>query len=146
LAGVRDAITQAGLPIDKAWFVQRPYAVGEGASGLRAIMLASGDPTTSDRPTAILGGNDLLAMGALLEAPDLGLQVPRDLSIIGFDDLELAAQLRPSLTTIRVPTAEMSTIAADYLLGTLEGQVMARNTEVSVDLIARESTAKPPSN
>lgn len=138
LAGVRDAITQAGLPINEAWFVQRPYAVGEGAAGLRTIMMGS------DRPTAILGGNDLLAMGALLEAPDLGLRVPKDISIIGFDDLELAAQLRPSLTTIRVPTTEMSNIAADYLLGTLEGLVMPHNTEVNVDLIVRESTTKPP--
>ena len=138
LAGVNDAITDAGLPINKAWFVQRPYAVAEGAASLRKIM------ATSTPPTAILCGNDILAIGALLEAPALGLQVPTDLSIIGFDDLELAAQIRPSLTTIRVPTRAMSRIAADYLLGTLEGQAMPTSTEVSVDLMIRDSTAKPP--
>jgi LacI family transcriptional regulator len=95
-------------------------------------------------PTAILCGNDVLAFGALFEAQRLGIEVPKALSIIGFDDLELANQLQPALTTVRVPTDEMWRAAADRLLAMLRGETAPRRTEIEVSLVVRGSTAPAP--
>jgi len=108
-----------------------------GSRGLRAA------PWTR-APTAVLCGNDVLAFGALLEAQRLGIEVPKALSIVGFDDLELANQLQPALTTVRVPAEEMWRTAGDRLLAALRGEVVPRRTEVEVSLVVRGSTAAAP--
>jgi len=70
--------------------------------------------------------------------------VPKSLSIIGFDDLELANQLHPALTTVRVPAEEMWQVAADRLLAALRGETVQRRTEIEVSLVVRGSTAAAP--
>ena len=136
--GVSEAMAARGLDLPADRIVEQPYTLDGGAQGLRILM--SGDQP----PTAIFCGNDVLACGAALEAPRLGLRVPADLSIVGFDDLELASHVEPNLTTVRVPTAEMGRKAADYLIGALEGRDVPRATEIKVSLIVRDSTAPPP--
>ncbi|MEJ8824559.1 substrate-binding domain-containing protein [Variovorax humicola] len=74
----------------------------------------------------------------------VGVEVPKDLSVVGFDDLEMARHLHPALTTMRVPTEAMWSTAADRLLGTLAGETPPRNTEVEVALVVRESTGPAP--
>jgi len=83
-------------------------------------------------------------MGALLEAQRLGLAVPDDLSIIGFDDLELARHLFPPLTTLHVPTEAMWVTAAERLIDALERRPVPAATEVLVELIVRGSTGPVP--
>jgi LacI family transcriptional regulator len=96
-------------------------------------------------PTALICGNDVLAFGALLECAAAGVDVPRSMSVIGFDDLELARQWRPALTTVHVPTEQMWTLAAEYLLGRLDGSVgEPLQRELEVELVVRESSARPP--
>ncbi len=90
-------------------------------------------------------GNDVLAFGAMLEAANLGLQVPHDLSIVGFDDLEMARHLQLALTTVRVPTEAMWTTAADRLVAAIRGEAFARSTEIDVALVVRQSSGPAPS-
>lgn len=95
-------------------------------------------------PTAIICGNDILAIGALLEAEAMGIDVPGTLSISGFDDIEIAAHSRPSLTTVRVPDREMGELAAQYLIDRLAGRDCDSPAMLDVLLVERESTGKAP--
>jgi LacI family transcriptional regulator len=80
----------------------------------------------------------------LIEAQARGIDVPRALSVTGFDDMELVAQTPPGLTTVRIPTAELGHRTARHLLARLNGEETARRTELAVELIVRGSTAPPP--
>lgn len=137
LEGVRRALGERGLDLPREFLIERPYRIAEGQFALRALM------TTSPRPTAVICGNDQLAFGALIECGRQGISVPRDVSIVGFDDLEFAGQIVPALTTIHVPAEEIGHRAAEYLLATINGQPTATTTEVAVSLIIRESSAPP---
>jgi LacI family transcriptional regulator len=92
------------------------------------------------RPTAVICGNDVLALGALIECQRLGIRVPEDVSVTGFDDLEISRHFCPSLTTMRVPTEQMWQRAADYLIGQIEADPVEVGREIEVSLIVREST------
>ena len=85
----------------------------------------------------------MLATGALLEARRLGLDVPRDLSIVGFDDLEIAHHLDPGLTTMRVPTEAMWHTAAERLIALLKNEPVPPVAPIDVTLVVRGSTAPP---
>ena len=140
LAGTRSALEKAGLSLPPQWCVERRYGLAEARDGLRALLAA--DPA----PTAILCGNDVLAHGAMLEAASLGIRVPQQLSVIGFDDLDMARHLQPALTTLHVPAEEMWRTAAERLLSALSGQVPQANTQISVELVVRDSTGPAPAS
>ncbi|MEJ7687815.1 MAG: substrate-binding domain-containing protein [Variovorax sp.] len=110
----------------------------EAREGLRKLL------ATTPAPTAILCGSDVLAHGALLAAATLGVRVPEQLSIVGFDDLEMARHMQPALTTLRVPAEEMWRAAAERLLAALSGQACAMNTVINVELVVRASTGPAP--
>ena len=95
------------------------------------------------RPTAVVCGNDVQAIGALAECHAQGIAVPREISVTGFDDLEMAAVVTPALTTVHFPTAELGTYAAQHLLARLAGKPFAARTELPVSLVVRASTAAP---
>ncbi|WP_277188076.1 LacI family DNA-binding transcriptional regulator [Caballeronia sp. BR00000012568055] len=95
-------------------------------------------------PTAIICGNDTLAIGALLEANAMGLDVPGVVSVSGCDDIELAAQIHPPLTTIRVPDREMGEIAAEYLIDRIAGKTPDFPAMLEASLIERESIGPVP--
>jgi len=80
----------------------------------------------------------------MLEALALGIDVPKAISITGFDDMELAAQIPPGLTTVRIPTAEIGRRTAQHILARLNGETRDKRTELEVDLVVRGSTAPPP--
>lgn len=137
--GVREALARRGLQLDKGHFIEIPYGVREGRDGLRSVL--AGAATT--RPTAVVCGNDLLAFGAIFEAASMGLEVPGDLSVVGFDDTELSSHIPPGLTTMHVPSAEMGERTADYLVDRIEGEAVRHRTRVEVRLVVRGSTAPP---
>jgi len=139
VAGVREALAARALPFPDRRLVERPYRVIEGRLGLRALMAS--DPGI----TAVVCGNDVLAGGVLIEAQALGLSVPRDLSVAGFDDLDWAAQIPPGLTTLALPAKEIGHLAADYLIDALSGKSVPHAIEVEVKLILRGSTGPVPS-
>jgi LacI family transcriptional regulator len=138
LAGMRDALGAAGIALPPQRVVERPYGIAAARDGLQRLMAAS------PPPTAIVCGNDVLAFGALFEAQRLGLAVPRDLSIVGFDDLDLASHLQPALTTVHVPAAAMWRRAADLVLALLRGEPPPPAAEVQVSLVVRGSTGPAP--
>ncbi len=94
--------------------------------------------------TAVIGGNDPLAIGALLRMPRRGIDVPDAMSIAGFDDIELAGELSPGLTTIHVPSAEIGREAGRRLLARLAGKTVPVLKEMPAPLIVRGTTGPPP--
>jgi LacI family transcriptional regulator len=97
-----------------------------------------------DRPSAILVQNDEMAVGVMLAARELGLSIPDDLSIAGFDDAEVSRIAWPRLTTVRQPVFEMAVAATDMLIADLEGRPAQRQTHHTNTLLIRESTASWP--
>ena len=137
LEGVREALGARGVTLAPGRVVEKPYTLAAGREGLREVM--AGTP----RPTAMICGNDVLAIGALAECQARGLAVPRDISVTGFDDMEIAAVVTPPLTTVHFPTAELGAYAAQHLLARLAGRTVASRTELPVELVVRASTAPP---
>ncbi len=138
VTGIRKALAERDLALPQEHLLERPYRIAEGQLALRALI------ATEQPPTAIICGNDQLAFGALIECGRQGIAVPRQLSIAGFDDLEFASQIVPSLTTVHVPAEEIGRRAAEYLLARIAGGSAPITTEVMTNLIIRESTAPPP--
>lgn len=139
LAGVRTALAAAGLPLPASRIVERRYGIAPAREGLQQLLQGP----AGERPTAVVCGNDVLATGALFEAQRLGLDVPRELSIVGFDDLELASHLHPALTTVHVPAEAMWRRAAEQVLAQLAGEAAPPSWEVEVSLVVRGSTGPP---
>lgn len=136
--GVKDALAPSGLALEKGRLLERHYEIEEGGAAFRHLMQA-------DRPpTAIVCGNDVLAFGAILEGNRLGIDIPKQVSVIGFDDLVLSRHLSPSLSTIQIPTEEMWCRAADTLLALLADQEVPKAIEIDVSLVVRESTGTAP--
>lgn len=96
--------------------------------------------------TAIFATNDLMAIGAMQAAADLGKRVPDDLSVIGLTDIELAHQFRPALTTVRLPTAEIAARSVALTLDMVDGGTPAQELYLvrSPELVVRQSTGRPP--
>lgn len=97
---------------------------------------------SEDRSTAIVAGNDLIALGVLRAARAQGLECPRDVSVVGFNDMMFAEEFTPPLTTVRVPTVEMGVAAAKLLLRMIEtGDREVDGVRLPVSLVVRGSTA-----
>ena len=138
IAGVRRALEAEGLDLPNARISQQPFSLAGGRAGL-AQLLGLAEP-----PTAVVCGNDLLAVGVLLEAEQRGLVVPRDLSVVGIDNLQIASHISPSLTTVHLPTAELGRAVAEHLLARLRGELRNSRTEMPIELIERRSSGPPP--
>lgn len=117
-----------------------PAALGVGA-GLRAAHTALTGP--GPRPTALICDDDILAAGACKAVRRLGLRVPEDVSVTGFDDLALAVAVEPELTTVRLPAEAFGEAGMRALLTVLDGRPAAPCT-LPVELVTRGSTAPPP--
>lgn len=141
LAGYREAFAAAGLEPDDVPVFSGDYRQQSGAE--LAEVALSGDAAV--RPTALLCANDLMAIGALEYCRSVGLGVPQDVSIAGFDDVPVASLLTPRLTTVRNPARDMG-YAAAQLLFELLGDPAARREQDPIPVTAqiRESVGPPP--
>jgi LacI family transcriptional regulator len=135
--GVREALAQRGLGLGPGRLVEKAYALSAGREGMRELL------QQKPRPTAVICGNDVIAIGALAECHALGLAVPGDISLTGFDDMEIAAVVPPGLTTVHFPTAELGAHAARHLIARLAGESLEARVELPVELVVRGSTAPP---
>jgi LacI family transcriptional regulator len=96
-----------------------------------------------DLPTAIVCGNDVLALSILLECQRQRIDVPSQVSITGFGDIALAAEIDPGLTTVRSPRGEIGHLAAEYLLASIEGRDYGVPITIDVNLVVRGTTGAP---
>ncbi len=143
LAGFRETLARHGIAVDDDLVLQAPSEVHTGYELARTLL------SRPDRPTALFCYNDRMAMGAYRAANELGLEVPRDLSVVGFDNQELiAANLHPGLTTVALPHYEMGAWAVETVVRLLEDGdgTDHRHDPVLLDcpLIVRGSVAAPP--
>jgi LacI family xylobiose transport system transcriptional regulator len=137
--GYRAAMDAAGVPIDPDLLSHGPFHVDEGVGRARHLLRLPG------RPTAIITGNDLQALGVYQAAREARLHIPEDVSVVGFDDLPIARWVSPPLTTIRQPLFEMAEAAAELVLDLAEGIPPAQpRMELATELVVRESTGAPP--
>lgn len=137
--GFRSAMTSAGLTIRPDWIRYGNFHI-EGGSGNGRELLAA-----EDRPTAIFAGSDLQALGVLDAARGLGLRVPEDFSVVGYDDIPLAKWVSPTLTTVHQPLKEMAREAARLAIRMSQGPLdSVPRMDLATSLVVRESTAPPP--
>lgn len=140
LEGYRRACERAGL----AWYTDvtvletRDNTHEEGRAAAAALL------ALDSRPTAILAMSDRLALGALAEAQSQGINVPRELSIVGFDDISDAARSQPSLTTVHLSHVEKGQKAGKLIIDLLKSRFPVESVTLETELVVRESSAKAP--
>jgi LacI family transcriptional regulator len=136
--GFVEAMRLAGLDIDDRLIGTCDFSY---ACGFRTAV----DIIGAHRPSAILAGADLIALGAVDAARAHGLRVPEDISVVGFDDLPQATQSFPGLTTVRQPLHDMGQTAARALLSITDGQtLLTDDIRLTTSLVVRNSTARAP--
>ncbi|MGU7773779.1 LacI family DNA-binding transcriptional regulator [Burkholderia sp. MR1-5-21] len=135
--GVRDALAERGLGISAAHMVEGFWGVGVGRQLFSQVM------NTPQPPTVIICGNGSFAIGAMLEAIRSGYDIPRELSLVGFDDFELMSELPIPITTVRVPSAEIGRTAASMILTELSGERRPTSVECDAEIVIRASSAPP---
>ena len=136
LEGHRRALSEAGLPINPQLIFNGDYSEEDGKIGLLELM-------ARDVPfTALVCANDWMASGAISCARDLGMSLPHDLSVVGFDDVVFAHHVFPRLTTVSNPIAEMAEMSAKYILNKVYGQANNVQLYFEPSLVVRESTVK----
>jgi len=135
-SGFEEALAERGLTLAKPYAVEGAYTYDSGVEKGRELL------SMAEPPTAIFAGNDEMAAGVLQAARQLGIRVPEDVSVVGFDDFQIASRLWPTLTTVRTPTREIGRLAVERLMGRDDDSRDPKGRLPS--LVVRESTAPPP--
>lgn len=139
LQGYRDALAEIGIPFDPELVREGDFTQPTGFRQGQALL------EIAERPTAIIASNDVMAFGTMDAAKSRGLTIGHEISIIGFDDIFMASQTYPSLTTIRQPMAGMGEAALEMLVALLQGRpVLNHRRELPTELIIRASTGRNP--
>ena len=136
--GYRESLIAAGIPFDTDLIRDGGYQADLTSQGARELL------TLPDRPTAVFAANDKSALGVMSVARELGLRVPEDLSIVGFDDIPEAASAAPPLTTMAQPLHDLGARALTMLIQLLEGKEVVSHVELPATLIVRASTGPAP--
>jgi len=136
--GARDALTEKGFAPSALSVVEMNYSISNGGTALAELLRKDTDIT------AVLCGNDVLAVGALKMAKKLGLSVPRDLSITGFDDIEISTIADPEITTVHVPHRQMGRKAAQYLAQFINDKSQPEAPEPLETVFYERGTLAPP--
>ncbi len=138
-AAYHTSLAAAGIRPEPAFEVASDPQAGPGRQAAAALL------DLPEPPTAIFAFNDSIAFGVLRAARDRGLRVPEDLSVVGFDDIEPAILVTPTLTTVHQPLSEMGRTAVNVLVRLLERRASETpHIELATRLVVRESTAPPP--
>lgn len=140
LQGVEAALERHGLTLDPANVIHCGWAAPDGFEGFKRVLELDDDR----RPTGLIASSDFLAFGVMRAAADAGLQLPGDLSIVGFDGIEACEYSLPRLTTIEQPIADIATASVRILAELLDGESRdTRSVLFRPRLVERESTAPP---
>ena len=138
-AGVRAALAEAGLELDKRCVAYGAIDLTTASSMMRRLL------SLRDRPTAVIGTNDVFAVGAMVACRELGVRIPDEISITGVDNTELGATQTPPLTSIRTPIVEIGKAAGEQLIARIEGRPFEAFQMLPFELVVRRSTSAPGS-
>ncbi len=139
LAGFRDTLKKHKIPFDSKLVFPGDWTFAAGMTGARKLLACE------PRPTAIFASNDDLAAGVLFTAHQLGIRVPKQLTVTGFDDVPLAQQVWPPLTTMRQPILQIAQMATHLLTDLIKKHpVKTVHYDIPTELIVRESAAAAP--
>jgi len=139
VVGFREAVLDAGLTVEPDWIIQGDYSMATG------IAAAEQFAAMKKRPTAVFSGNDEMAIGFISRLRQLGIECPRDVSVMGFDDINISQHYWPPLTTMRQPREEIGQIATDAVIDIIEGTPSESgplHVTLTAPLVIRESTAR----
>ena len=140
LEGAEALLGERGIDVPRRWRIEAVYSV---AAAKRACVDLIGSGAV---PTGLVAGNDVLAQGAVFAATALAVGVPDQISVVGIGDFSGSAEMTPSLTTVRLPAAEIGEAGAEVLLELVRSErrrlLVRRN--LPLELVARASTAPPP--
>lgn len=134
-AGFEAAMAKAGLTVRPEWVIEGDFELAGGNSAMTTLL------ALPERPTAVFVGNDMMAVGALRALADAGVSVPEQMSLVGYDNIELAHYLVPALTSIEQPKAGMGALAVDTLLARIKAPDSSRRVlTLTPELIVRDSS------
>jgi len=132
-----ESMREIGAPVKGSWVREGNHRLEGGTACMHAIL------DTGDVPTAVLCSNDVTAIGVLHALAASGLRVPQDMSVVGFDDIQMARFTVPPLTTIRMSPDDLTSAAVDSLIaqiGAAEGESIALPKEIKTNLVVRQTT------
>jgi LacI family transcriptional regulator len=135
---VRHAMDQADISPGNLHIIETEYGIETGAMAFQQLV------ESGTVPTVVFCGNDVLAVGAMKQAQKMGFNVPSDISITGFDDIEIARVVSPELCTVHVPHRKMGARAADILIDMVEGHPYPHTTQLDASLEIRGSLSAAP--
>jgi DNA-binding LacI/PurR family transcriptional regulator len=136
--GYKSGLLKNGIELDHELVFRGNYTFGSGVSGAEYYL------SLKQRPTAIICANDSMALGAISKLHQEGLEVPRDISVVGFDDINIAGQVTPPLTTVSVPVDTIAERAFEMLQSQIEGKALDnRHVALEAHLVARSTSRAP---
>ena len=135
--GAREACEQAGVPFDETRYVETRFSLEDAYNAARNFFATRSDTT------AVFAMSDMVAMGVIRALKDIGRRVPEDVSVVGFDGVEMGKYFIPSLSTIVQPQEEIARQSVDVLLDMMEKDGSARHLTVTAAPLLRESIASP---
>ena len=133
--GFEEGLAEKGLKLEPKYVAEGAYTFESGIACAEHLL------ATSPRPTAIFASNDEMAAGVLQAARRAGLDVPGDVSVVGFDDFQIASRLWPPLTSVRTPTREIGRLAAEQLIGL---ETPARDVQARLPKLVERQSSGPP--
>lgn len=134
--GIKAALEYHGIETKNLHCIECEYSIQNGAENFKVLM------EQDDRPTIIMCGNDVLAAGAVKQAHAMGLKIPDDVSITGFDNIELASVIEPALTTVHVRHKKMGMLAAQVLLKQIEDKSYCENIKLETRIVEGRSLGR----
>jgi LacI family repressor for deo operon, udp, cdd, tsx, nupC, and nupG len=137
LKGYRQALREHNMGANPLYEFDGSYNVPSGYSAMERFL------DLEEPPTAVIAANDLMAIGAMRAIKDRGLCVPDDVSVVGFDDIEISEFLEPSLSSVKVPSPELGAMSAESLYGLMQGE-SAAGTSITLPatFVVRDSVAR----
>lgn len=132
---VKEALAEHGIEFNKQWFIEDDFSVRAGKDSMEKLL------NMEEKPTAVICVNDMVAVGALHTAARMGIKVPEEISITGFDNTLVTEYVVPEITTVDLQPKELGRAAVETMIGHLEGNNVPKETVIGTELIIRESCA-----
>lgn len=133
ILGTQAALESAELKLRPEWIIEQPFTFEGGRSAVRQVLGGA------QRPTVLICGNDLIAIGAIAQCREQNIDVPNELSVTGSDDIEIANMVEPPLTTVHVPKVEIGSLAAHRIVSLIEGSTSVEVSPLSTRVVIRDS-------